>query len=155
LDNYLLSIIRYLFCLMKTYALASILLFALSFSLGNISMFKAMAETGVGKDVFKVVVSLYGITNSTKDIITLINVDDHTKVELYNAENPGKEGSGKVSYVVTFPNLSVHDGEPYHVCTMSVEDFKLKCEEGKNSPFNRPEFVDINTSVSSKESGKS
>ena len=31
---------------------------------GSIAPSKVMAETGVGKDVFKIVVSLYGITDS-------------------------------------------------------------------------------------------
>ena len=29
---------------------------------------------------------------------------------------------------------------------MSVDDFKLKCKEGNNSPLDRPEFVDIKVS---------
>ena len=94
--------------------------------------------------------SLFGITNSTKDIVTIVNVDDQTKVKVYNPENPETEGSDKVSYTVTFPNLNVEDGKPYKVCTVSVEDFKLKCNNGNNSPLNRPEFVDIH--VSGKES---
>ncbi|MDW0340675.1 MAG: hypothetical protein QN597_10575 [Nitrososphaeraceae archaeon] len=107
---------------------------------------KVSAESGVGKDVFKVVVSLFGITNSTKDIVTLVNVKDQTKIKMFNAENPETEGEDKVSYVITFQNLSVDDGEPYNVCTVSVADFKLDCKDGNNSPLNRPEFVDINVS---------
>ena len=44
---------------------------------------------------------------------------------------------------MTFPNLTVDDGDPYNVCTVSAEDFELNCIEGNNSPLNRPEFVDI------------
>jgi hypothetical protein len=104
---------------------------------------KATAETGVGKDVFKVIVTLFDITNSTKDITTIVNVKDQTKVKVFNAENPESEVEDKVSYTMTFPNLTVDDGEPYSVCTVSVEDFELNCIEGNNSPLNRPEFVDI------------
>lgn len=104
---------------------------------------KATAETGVGKDVFKVIVTLFDITNSTKDIITIVNVKDQTKVKVFNAENPESEVEDKVSYTMTFPNLTVEDGDPYSVCTVSVEDFELRCIEGNNSPLNRPEFVDI------------
>jgi hypothetical protein len=104
---------------------------------------KATAETGVGKDVFKVIVTLFDITNSTKDITTMVNVKDQTKVKVFNAENPESEVEDKVSYTMTFPNLTVDDGEPYSVCTVSVEDFELNCIEGNNSPLNRPEFVDI------------
>ena len=35
---------------------------------------KVTAETGVGKDVFKVIVTLFNITNSTKYITTMVNV---------------------------------------------------------------------------------
>ena len=104
---------------------------------------KATAETGVGKDVFKVIVTLFDITNSTKDITTIVNVKDQTKVKVFNAENPESEVEDKVSYTMTFPNLTVEDGDPYSVCTVSVEDFELHCIEGNNSPLNRPEFVDI------------
>jgi hypothetical protein len=117
----------------------------------NLPLFsKAGAETGVGKDVFKVIVTLFDITNSTKDITTLVNVKDETKVKVFNAENPEKnsemEDQDKISYTITFPNLTVDDGEPYTVCTVSSEDFELNCNEGNNSPLNRPEFVDISVS---------
>jgi len=117
------------------------------FFVTNFSLFsRAQAETGVGTDVFKVIVSLFGISNSTKDIVTIVNVGDQTKVKVYNAEDPENEGLDRVSYTITFPNLAVNDGESYNVCTMSVDDFKLKCKQGSNSPLNRPEFVDIDVS---------
>jgi hypothetical protein len=130
---------------MKSYTLASIVLLGLvlGFLLGNIAVSKVMAESGVGKDVFKVIVTLYGITNSTKDIVTMVNVGDDTKVKLYSPENPTTEGSDKVSYTLAYPNMAVEDGETYTVCTMSTDNFKLKCENGENSPLDRPEFVDI------------
>jgi len=130
---------------MKTYFLAMTIALALGcmFVFGSITPSKVMAETGVGKDVFKMVVSLYGITDSTKGVITIANVGDQTKVKLYNPRN---STSDKVSYVFSFPGLNVDDGERYNVCTMSTDNFNLKCEHGQNSPFSRPEFVDINVS---------
>lgn len=112
-------------------------------------LFKVNAETGVGKDVFKVFVTLFDITNSTKDIVTLVNVNDQTKIKLFNAENPQTQGQDKVSYTMTFPNLTVNDGDPYTVCTVKVETLKLDCINGKNSPLNRPEFVDIDAAKGS------
>ena len=133
-----------MFPLMKTYFLAITIVLALGFGLlfGSTPS-KVMAESGVGKDVFKIVVSLFGITDSTKDIITVVNVGDQTKVKLHNA---GNLTSDKTSYGFTFPGLTVENGEPYTVCTMSTDNFNLKCEHGQNSPFSRPEFVDINVS---------
>lgn len=75
-----------------------------------------------------------------------MNVKDETKVKLFNAENPEGLDNATVSYVMTFPNLEVNDGDPYTVCTLSVEDFILNCIDGNNSPVNRPEFVDIDVS---------
>lgn len=122
--------------------------------LGSLAISKALAESGVGKDVFKIVVSLYGITNSTKDIVTIAKVADSTKVKLYNSEDPNSEGSDKVSYVLSFPGVAVDDGQPYSVCTVGPVGLKFKCEHGNNSPLNRPEFVDINVSENSSKKGK-
>ena len=116
----------------------------LSITLAYSGLSHVTAESGIGKDVFKVIVTLYGISNSTKDIVTLVSVGDQLKVKLFNAENPESQGLNKTSYTMTFPNLAVNDGEPYKVCVMSTDNFKLKCQNGKNSPLDRPEFVDIN-----------
>jgi hypothetical protein len=138
--------------LMKSMIVTGIIL---TIVLANVNlMAKVTAETGVGKDVFKVVVTLFGLTNSTKDIATIVNVKDQTKLKLFNAENPENpqgEAQDKVSYTITFPNLTVNEGDPYTVCTVSVDDFKLNCIHGKNSPLSRPEFVDIDKSGGSSE----
>lgn len=72
---------------------------------------------------------MFEITNSTKDITTIVNVKDETKIKVFNAENPEGKVNNTVSYVMTFPNLEVNDGEPYTVCTVSVQDFELNCIE--------------------------
>ena len=128
------------------------LVVALIMSVGftTVSMFGSVnAESGEGKDVFKVVVTLFGITNSTKDVLTLVNVEDQTKIKLFNPEDPENRGQDKVSYTMTFPGIEVQDGDPYAVCTMTTDNFKLKCDKGNNSPLDRPEFVDINVGSSS------
>ena len=131
----------------KKFALSILILSGLILcSVVATSTTRASAETGVGNDVFKVVVTLYGITNSTKDMVTIVNVGDQIKTKEFNREDPKNEGMDKVSYTVTFPNLAVEDGAPYKVCTVGAENLKLKCEQGKNSPLNRPEFVDIKVS---------
>src|SRR5213594_2879268 len=94
--------------------------FVIAIVFTNVSLStKVIAETGQGKDVFKVIVTLYGITNSTKDIVTIINVGDQTKVKLYSPDNPTTEGSDKVSYTFAFPNMAVQDGQKFTVCNMS------------------------------------
>ncbi len=139
----------------KNYFINSVLVTTLIFSfvLANINASaKVSAETGVGKDVFKVIVTLYGITSSTKDIVTIVNVGNETKVKVFNSENPENQGLDKVTYTITFPGLAVNDGDTFSVCTVNVKDNKLNCKEGSNSPLSRPEFVDVK--VSGKASGK-
>lgn len=125
--------------------------------LTNVSLFdRVMAETGVGNDVFKVIVSLYGISNSTKDVMTLVNVGDETKVKLLNAENPeNPEGEKEdiVSYTMTFPGTAVEAGATYTVCTLTVDNFDLDCSKGKNSPLDRPEFVDVSMNSTNEDEG--
>ena len=138
----------------KNYLMKSMIVtgFIFAIVLANVNLLaKVTAETGVGKDVFKVIVTLFGITNSTKDIVTIVNVKDQTKIKLFNAQNPESQDQDKVSYTMTFPNLTVNAGDPYTVCTVSVGDFKLNCIKGKNSPLDRPEFVDIDKSGASSE----
>lgn len=45
-----------------------------------------------------------------------------------------REDKDTISYTMTFPNLQVNDGDPYTVCTVSVEDFNLNCIDGNNAP---------------------
>jgi len=139
----------------KNYFINSIIITTLIFSfvLANIdASAKVAAETGVGKDVFKVIVTLFGITSSTKDIVTIVSVGNDTKVKVFNAQNPENLGLDKVSYTITFPGIAVNEGDTYNVCTLNVDNNKLNCKEGTNSPLSRPEFVDIK--VSGKTSGK-
>ena len=104
------------------------------------------AQSTEPKDIFKVIVSLSGITSSTKDILILVNVKNRTKSELFNAENPQIEDINKVNYTITFPGSAIEVGDDIHFI-MSVKNFKLQCDDANNSPLNRPEFVDINFST--------
>jgi hypothetical protein len=128
-----------------TRATTTLLLIVAIIIIAIVSLYNPIrAESGDGNDVFKVIVTLFGITNSTKDVLTLVSVDDQTKVKLFNAEDPENSGQDKVSYTMTFPGTEVPDEEPYTVCTMTVKDFKMQCDKGNNSPLNRPEFIDVN-----------
>jgi hypothetical protein len=130
---------------MKLTVSISLILF-LSFA--NVSLqARVDAQSTEPKDTFKVVVSLSGISSSTKDILILVNVNDQTKSKLFNAESPQIEGKDKVNYTITFPGSAIDEGDKYTVCIMSIKNFKVQCDEANNSPLNRPEFVDINLSA--------
>lgn len=104
----------------------------------------ANAQTGNTKDVFKVIVTLSGITSSTKDILILVNIKDQTKSKLFNAQDPEIKGADKVNYTITFPASTIDQHDKYTVCIMTVKDFNLECDSANNSPLKKPEFVEIN-----------
>ena len=104
----------------------------------------ANAQITKTQNTFKVIVTLSGITSSTKDILILVNIEDQTKSKLFNAEDPQIKGAHKVNYTMTFPGSAVDEDDKYTVCIMSVKNFKLECDNANNSPLKKPEFVDIN-----------
>ena len=104
----------------------------------------ANAQITKTQDTFKVIVTLSGITSSTKDILILVNIKDQTKSKLFNAEDPQIKGADKVNYTMTFPGSAVDEDDKYTVCIMTVKNFKLECDNANNSPLKKPEFVDIN-----------
>lgn len=130
----------------QTYAIklsiVTALVIAIVFSNSNL-VHIANAQMTNTKDVFKVIVTLSGITSSTKDILILVNIKDQTKSKLFNAEDPKIKGSDKVNYTITFPGTTIDEDDKYTVCIMSMKDFKVDCENANNSPLKKPEFVDI------------
>ena len=111
----------------------------------------AHAETGIGKDVFKVVVSVFGANKEMGDIVALVTVNDNSKARLFNlhsmnasAVNTGTTQSDNiVEFVATFPKVVVNTGDSYKSCVITPNNMHQYCEQGSNSPAKRPEFVDI------------
>ena len=134
----------------RTYAkkltIVTILVVAIVFSNSDLIR-TSNAQMENTKDVFKIIVTLSGITSSTKDILILVNINDQTKSKLFNADDPKIKGADKVNYTITFPGSAIDEDDKYTVCIMSIKDFKLQCDNANNSPLKKPEFVDINLAV--------
>ena len=106
------------------------------------------AETGVGKDVFNVVVSIFGITKETGDIVAIVNVDGNSRVKTFdlNPSNPSTYGSingDYLKFVATFPDVVVESGDIYRACVVKLNDMHQYCQQGKNSLAKGSETVDI------------
>ena len=107
------------------------------------------AETGTGKDVFKVIVSVFDISNETGDIVTTVNVNGNSKVKSFDSDYlniwPVSDNSSTrlIEYIATFPGIEVKPGDKYKACVLVVETANTICKEGVNSPGKRPEVVDI------------
>ena len=112
----------------------------------------AHAETGLGKDVFKVVVSVFGANKETGDILALVTVNENSKAKLFDLHSMSPvagnntnstQNENVVEFVATFPNVAVNTEDLYRSCIITPNTMHQYCEEGSNSPAKRPEFVDI------------
>ena len=118
------------------------------------------AETGQGTDVFKVIMTVFGVEETKGDIVAVVTVNngEASKVKFLESEafkpvsaNLSSLATSSMSnsniktmeYVATFPNITVNTGEEYKACILTTGDLELICETGHNSPASRPEFVDI------------
>jgi hypothetical protein len=121
----------------------------------------AFAETGKGTDIFKVILTIFGVENTKGDVIALVTVNngEESRVKFLETEafepissnltsltitpNPNSN-TGILEYVATFPNVTVNSGEEYKTCVMTTKNLQPSCKTGHNSPASRPEFIDIN-----------
>jgi hypothetical protein len=118
------------------------------------------AETGKGEDIFKVILTIFGIDKSKGDVVAMVTVNngEASKVKFLDTNaflapsnlttlspttaNPAA-GSDIIEYVATFPNVTVDAGQEYKACVLPVKVLELICKIGNNSPASRPEFVDL------------
>ena len=137
----------------KSLLILGILLFsAIAVISQNVVINFAYAESGAGGDIFKVIMSVFGVEESKGDVVALVTVNNQeSRVKFFDASAPelipmnASGGRGHIlEYVATFPNVTVNSGDEYKGCVLTVKDMNLKCGTGYNSPANRPEFIDLN-----------
>ena len=121
----------------------------------------ADAETGKGTDIFRVIMTVFGVENTKGDVVAIVTVNDGeaSRVKFLDTEafkpvssnltslttTPGLDSNaGILEYVATFPNVTVNSGAEYKACITTTKDLGLLCKTGHNSPASRPEFIDIN-----------
>src|SRR5919106_1120211 len=116
-----------------------------------ITITPVQAQTGPGEDIFRVIMTIFGVDESKGDVIAIVTVkNEEAKVKLFDASGPevvplnaSEGGSHLIEYVATFPNVTVNSGDGYKACIDTVKDLELTCKTGQNSPAARPEFVDL------------
>lgn len=112
------------------------------------------AETGKGEDIFKVIMTIFGVDKSKGDVIAIVTTNNgvESRVKFLDSEAPyviplnSSDGGGSshlIEYVATFPNVTVNAGDDYKACVLTTKDLDLICKAGNNSPASRPEFVDL------------
>ena len=103
------------------------------------------AETGIGSDIFKVVLTIIGADKAeTGDVVAIVTVNDHAKVKFFELKSPNlnsnpsnaSESSTEttdekiIEYVATFPNVTVNSGDAYNACVLPLKSLKIVCSEG-------------------------
>jgi hypothetical protein len=134
-----------------------IILTSLIVSVIIVTVGPVQAETGQGVDVFRVIMTIFGVDESKGDVIAIVTAkDEAARVKLFDASGPevvplnASEGGGHlIEYIATFPNLTINSGEEYRACVATVKDLELICKTGNNSPATRPEFVDLSLNATS------
>jgi hypothetical protein len=119
------------------------------------------------EDVFKVIVTLFGVEPTTGNIVTFVTIDNMSKVKAFDAakyyipidtttashsnttnavygSSNGVKDSGIVELYYAFPNAtSIKSGDEFRVCSMVLKDLRMVCETGENTPALRAENVDM------------
>jgi hypothetical protein len=127
----------------------------------NILINSADAETGKGTDIFRVIMTVFGVENTKGDVVAIVtaNNGEASRVKFLETEASKPVSSnltsltmtprldsyaGILEYVATFPNITVNSGAEYKACVITTKNLELLCKTGHNSPASRPEFIDIN-----------
>jgi hypothetical protein len=127
----------------------------------NILISSVGAETGKGTDIFRVIMTVFGVENTKGDVVAIVTVNsgESSKMKFLETEAfqpvssnltslvltpSSNSNAGILEYVATFPNVTVNAGSEYKACVMTTKDLELLCKTGHNSPASRPEFIDIN-----------
>ena len=106
----------------------------------------AHTESGNGKDVFKVIMTVFGADKSKGDIVSIVTVNggEASRVKFLDVDTTlGSNKRGIIEYFATFPNVTVSTGDQYKACVLPVKTLEPICTTGSYSPALRPEFVDI------------
>jgi hypothetical protein len=104
---------------------------------------QTLAETGQGDDVFRVIMTIFGVDKSKGDVVAVVTVNDGEASKVRFLDSDTAASGGIIEYVATFPNVTVNDTEPYEACVLPVKTLEPICTSGNNSPATRPEFVDV------------
>lgn len=139
----------------KTIALASSLIILTSLITVTPINYPVHAETGKGNDIFRVILTIFGVEESKGDVFAIVTAkNEAAKVKLFDASGPetiplnASQGGNFIEYVATFPNVTVNSGDEYRACIATVKDLELICKIGNNSPAARPEFMDLSLNAS-------
>jgi hypothetical protein len=95
---------------------------------------------------FIVAFAINEITNDTGFIINWVTANNVTSTAFYNASLADLTDPRQDGYIESYlplPNGTMNIFDSYLACTMVPSYMYLVCDEGVNSPINRPEFTSV------------
>ena len=129
---------------------AAILLSSAIFLLKDTQVTGQVSMESDKQDIFKIIMTVNGLTKDSGDVITYVTVNGESKAKLFddktsylNSINSNGGSQGFIEYISTFPNITIKTGEQYEACVLLIKNSNLICQTGKNSPAFRPEIVDL------------
>lgn len=101
--------------------------------------------TSAQVDIFRVVVSLFGVKGDTGNIVSFVKVNNLTAGKFFNAskENVEKNSTGIIETQFSFPNRTIPVGTKYEACMLKLDNLNVSCASGYNSPGPRTEIEQI------------
>ncbi len=97
----------------------------------------------IQKEIFRVGIALFGVDNQTRNVFSLVKVDNQTVSRLLNpARDDMSDHDGVVESIFSFTNRTVPIGTPFTACILVVDTANYTCAKGYNSPSpTRTEFA--------------
>ncbi|HZA63676.1 MAG TPA: hypothetical protein VE573_12445, partial [Nitrososphaeraceae archaeon] len=112
---------------------ASLLLLALiltSAFASVITTHTSQAETGKGEDIFRIIMTIFGVDKSKGDVVAIVTVNNGEASRVRFLDSDTAAGGGIIEYVATFPNVTVNAGGQYDACVLPVKTLEPICTSG-------------------------
>ena len=104
-------------------------------SLAQISVQQTKSNAKGAQDVFRVGITVIGITNETGNVFSFVKVNQLTAARYFNASQDDlKDHDGIVDSVLSFPNQTVGTGANFTACNVVLMDLAMSCKSGINIP---------------------
>jgi hypothetical protein len=101
------------------------------------------AETGKSGDVFSVLVTIFGVKNTTGKVVTFVTAANTTLAQIVDASLQDTKHNGMIEQFFVFHNQSIAPGVEFKVCTLVLSSLELVCQNGHNSFTKRAEYLEL------------
>jgi hypothetical protein len=128
--------------ILTSVAVIALVIQLLTLDSSNFIITTAQNET----DVFTVIPAIYGINNTTNEIVVIVSTEDWTMTRVVNAslvDHMDTSHDGIIELGIRFANKTVPIGQEFRACVIIAADLNLICKTGHNSPSVRPETIDL------------